>query len=106
MLDAIFGVFSNDLAINLGTANTPIYVKNQGMVCNELSVVAVQQKNERGGKSVLAMGADAKRIVGRTSCSIFAIRPLKDSVIADFEITEAMLRYFIQKVHNRRTLVH
>src|SRR5246127_2835670 len=105
MLDAIFGVFSNDLAIDLGTANTLIYVKNQGIVCNEPSVVAVQQKNERGGKRVLAVGAEAKRMLGRTPGSIIAIRPLKDGVIADFEITEAMLRYFIQKVHNRRTLV-
>jgi rod shape-determining protein MreB len=105
MLDAIFGVFSNDLAIDLGTANTLIYVKNQGIVCNEPSVVAVQQRNERGVKKVLAVGAEAKRMLGRTPGSIVAIRPLKDGVIADFEITEAMLRYFIQKVHNRRTLV-
>jgi rod shape-determining protein MreB len=105
MFDALFGVFSNDLAIDLGTANTLIYVKNQGIVCNEPSVVAVQQKNERGGKRVLAVGAEAKRMLGRTPGSIVAIRPLKDGVIADFEITEAMLRYFIQKVHNRRTLV-
>src|SRR6202008_230442 len=105
MLDAIFGVFSNDLAIDLGTANTLIYVKNQGIVCNEPSVVAVQQRNERGGKKVLAVGAEAKRMLGRTPGSIVAIRPLKDGVIADFEITEAMLRYFIQKIHNRRTLV-
>ncbi|HEU4639115.1 MAG TPA: rod shape-determining protein, partial [Candidatus Binatia bacterium] len=105
MLDALFGVFSNDLAIDLGTANTLIYVKNQGIVCNEPSVVAVQQRNERGGKKVLAVGAEAKRMLGRTPGSIVAIRPLKDGVIADFEITEAMLRYFIHKVHNRRTLV-
>ena len=105
MLDALFGIFSNDLAIDLGTANTLIYVKNQGIVCNEPSVVAVQQKNERGGKRVLAVGSEAKKMLGRTPGSIVAIRPLKDGVIADFEITEAMLRYFIQKVHNRRTLV-
>jgi rod shape-determining protein MreB and related proteins len=105
MFDVLFGVFSNDLAIDLGTANTLIYVKNQGIVCNEPSVVAVQQRNERGGKKVLAVGAEAKRMLGRTPGSIVAIRPLKDGVIADFEITEAMLRYFIQKVHNRRTLV-
>jgi len=102
MFDALFGIFSNDLAIDLGTANTLIYVKNQGIVCNEPSVVAVQQRNERGGKKVLAVGAEAKRMLGRTPGSIVAIRPLKDGVIADFEITEAMLRYFIQKV---RTLV-
>src|ERR671927_533984 len=105
MLDALFGVFSNDLPIDLGTANTLIYVKNQGIVCNEPSVVAVQQKAERGGKRVLAVGAEAKRMLGRTPGSIVAIRPLKDGVIADFEITEAMLRYFIQKIHNRKTLV-
>src|SRR5574338_980513 len=105
MLDALFGVFSNDLAIDLGTANTLIYVKNQGIVCNEPSVVAVQQRNERGGKKVLAVGAEAKRMLGRTPGSIVAIRPLKDGVIADFEITEAMLRYFIQKIHNRKALV-
>src|SRR6266487_446596 len=105
MWGSLIGVFSNDLAIDLGTANTLIYVKNQGIVCNEPSVVAVQQRNERGGKKVLAVGAEAKRMLGRTPGSIVAIRPLKDGVIADFEITEAMLRYFIQKIHNRRTLV-
>jgi rod shape-determining protein MreB len=105
MWGSLVGVFSNDLAIDLGTANTLIYVKNQGIVCNEPSVVAVQQRNERAGKKVLAVGAEAKRMLGRTPGSIVAIRPLKDGVIADFEITEAMLRYFIQKVHNRRTLV-
>jgi rod shape-determining protein MreB len=105
MWGSLIGVFSNDLAIDLGTANTLIYVKNQGIVCNEPSVVAVQQRNERAGKKVLAVGAEAKRMLGRTPGSIVAIRPLKDGVIADFEITEAMLRYFIQKVHNRRTLV-
>src|SRR5688572_4873450 len=105
MWGSLIGVFSNDLAIDLGTANTLIYVKNQGIVCNEPSVVAVQQRNERGGKKVLAVGAEAKRMLGRTPGSIVAIRPLKDGVIADFEITEAMLRYFIHKVHNRRTLV-
>src|SRR6059036_256459 len=105
MFDALFGIFSNDLAIDLGTANTLIYVKNQGIVCNEPSVVAVQQKEDRGGKRVLAVGAEAKKMVGRTPGNIVAIRPLKDGVIADFDITEAMLRYFIQKIHNRKTLV-
>src|SRR6187551_1011548 len=104
ILDSILGIFSNDLAIDLGTANTLIYVKGEGIVCNEPSVVAVQ-KDARGGRRVLAVGAEAKKMVGRTPGSIVAIRPLKDGVIADFEITEAMLRYFIQKVHNRRTLV-
>src|SRR3989441_687479 len=105
VFDSLLGLFSNDLAIDLGTANTLIYVKNEGIVCNEPSVVAVQQRNERGGKKVLAVGAEAKKMLGRTPGSIVAIRPLKDGVIADFEITEQMLRYFIQKVHNRRTLV-
>ncbi len=105
MLDSLFSLFSNDLAIDLGTANTLIYVKNEGIVCNEPSVVAVQHRNERGGKKVLAVGAEAKKMLGRTPGSIVAIRPLKDGVIADFEITEAMLRYFIRKVQNRHTLV-
>src|SRR4026209_242790 len=105
MFDALFGVFSHDLAIDLGTANTLIYVKNQGIVCNEPSVVAVQQRNERGGKKVLAVGAEAKRMLGRTPGSIVAIRPLKDGVIADFEITEAMLRYFIARVHDSKRMV-
>jgi len=103
-LNSLLGLFSNDLAIDLGTANTLIYVKHEGIVSNEPSVVAVQ-KNDRGGKRVLAVGAEAKKMLGRTPGSIVAIRPLKDGVIADFEITEAMLRYFIHKVHNRNTLV-
>ena len=103
-LNSIFGLFSNDLAIDLGTANTLIYVKNEGIVSNEPSVVAVQ-RNERGGKKVLAVGAEAKKMLGRTPGNIEAIRPLRDGVIADFETTEAMLRYFIHKVHNRNTVV-
>ncbi len=104
MLDSFFGLFSNDLAIDLGTANTLVYAKNQGIVCNEPSVVAVQQTNGRAGKKVLAVGAEAKKMVGRTPANIVAIRPLKDGVIADFEITEVVLRYFIHKAHNRRAL--
>ena len=100
----MFRWFSNDLAIDLGTANTLIYVKGQGIVCNEPSVVAVQ-KDSRGGRRVLAIGAEAKKMLGRTPGSIVAIRPLKDGVIADFEITENMLRHFIHKTHNRRFLV-
>src|SRR5713101_7491354 len=100
VLNSLWGMFS----IDLGTANTLIYVKGQGIVCNEPSVVAVQ-KEAKGGRKVLAVGAEAKKMLGRTPGNIVAIRPLKDGVIADFEITEAMLRYFIQKVHNRRTLV-
>jgi rod shape-determining protein MreB len=104
VLNSFWGMFSNDLAIDLGTANTLIYVKGQGIVCNEPSVVAVQ-KEARSGRKVLAVGAEAKKMLGRTPGNIVAIRPLKDGVIADFEITEAMLRYFIQKIHNRKTLV-
>jgi rod shape-determining protein MreB and related proteins len=104
ILDSLLGLFSNDLAIDLGTANTLIYVKGEGIVCNEPSVVAVQ-KEVRGARKVLAVGAAAKKMVGRTPGNIVAIRPLKDGVIADFDITEAMLRYFIQKIHNRKTLV-
>lgn len=104
MLDWFFGLFSNDLAIDLGTANTLIYVKGQGIVLSEPSVVAVQ-KNSSGKSHVLAVGREAKEMLGRTPGSIVAIRPMKDGVIADFEITEAMLRHFIRKVHNRKTLV-
>src|SRR5690242_8793049 len=104
ILDSILGLFSNDLAIDLGTANTLIYVKGEGIVCNEPSVVAVHEES-RGARRVVAVGAEAKKMLGRTPGNIKAIRPLKDGVIADFEITEAMLRYFIQKIHNRRTLV-
>jgi rod shape-determining protein MreB and related proteins len=104
IFDRLLGLFSNDLAIDLGTANTLVYVKGEGIVCNEPSVVAVHQ-NTRGSRRVLAVGSEAKRMLGRTPGNINAIRPLKDGVIADFEITEAMLRYFIQKIHNRKTLV-
>jgi rod shape-determining protein MreB len=103
-IDSLLGRFSNDLAIDLGTANTLIYVKGKGVVANEPSVVAVQ-KDENGVKRVLAVGKEAKQMLGRTPGNIMAIRPLKDGVIADFEVTEAMLRYFIQKVHNRKLLL-
>ena len=105
VFDWLYGLFSNDLAIDLGTANTLIYVKGKGIVSCEPSVVAVQ-KDSRGGRRVLAVGKDAKEMLGRTPGSIVAIRPMKDGVIADFEITEAMLRYFIAKAHNRKTLIH
>jgi len=101
-LDRIFGLFSNDLAIDLGTANTLIYVKGKGIVLNEPSVVAVRKGD---GNKVLAVGEEAKRMLGRTPRDIVATRPMKDGVIADFDITETMLRYFIRKVHNRRSLV-
>ena len=96
--------FSKDLAIDLGTANTLIYVKGEGIVCNEPSVVALR-KDARDGRRILAVGAEAKRMLGRTPGSIVVIRPLKDGVIADFEVAEGMLRHFIQKTHNRRYLV-
>jgi rod shape-determining protein MreB and related proteins len=100
----LFSWLSNDLAIDLGTANTVVYVKGKGIVLREPSVVAVR-KDSRGSR-VLAVGREAKEMLGRTPGNIVAIRPMKDGVIADFEVTEAMLRYFINKVHNRRTLVH
>jgi rod shape-determining protein MreB len=102
--NSIFGWFSDDLAIDLGTANTLIYVKGEGIVCNEPSVVAVQ-KNSSGSRRVLAVGSAAKKMLGRTPGSIVAIRPLRDGVIADFEITGNMLRYFIRKIHPGKTLV-
>jgi rod shape-determining protein MreB and related proteins len=104
MLDWLHTLFSRDLAIDLGTANTLIYIRGVGIVSNEPSVVAVQQ-DARGGKKVLAVGKEAKEMLGRTPGNIMAIRPMKDGVIADFEITAAMLRYFIQTAHNRKTLV-
>ncbi|AUX21643.1 rod shape-determining protein MreB [Sorangium cellulosum] len=104
IFDWLFGLFSNDLAIDLGTATTLIYVKGKGIVSCEPSVVAVQ-RDARGGKKVLAVGREAKEMLGRTPGNIQAVRPLRDGVIADFEITEAMLRFFIARAHNRRTLV-
>ena len=103
MLNWFYSMFSNDLAIDLGTANTKIYVKGRGIVSCEPSVVAVQ-KDARGMR-VLAVGRDAKEMLGKTPGNIIAIRPMKDGVIADFAVTEAMLRYFINRAHNRRTLV-
>jgi rod shape-determining protein MreB and related proteins len=104
LFDPILGLFSNDLAIDLGTANTLVYMKSKGIVLSEPSVVAVR-RDGRGSNKVLAVGREAKMMLGRTPGNIVAIRPMKDGVIADFEITEAMLRHFIRKVHNRRTLV-
>ncbi|MBI2861825.1 MAG: rod shape-determining protein [Chloroflexi bacterium] len=94
-LNALFGLFSHDIGIDLGTANTLVYVRSRGIVINEPSVVAINKYT----KKVLAVGSQAKRMVGRTPAHIIAIRPLKDGVISDFEITERMLRYFIEKVH-------
>ena len=104
MFNGFYKLFSRDLAIDLGTANTLIYIRGMGIVSNEPSVVAVQQE-ARGGKKVLAVGKEAKEMLGRTPGNIVAIRPMKDGVIADFEITAAMLRYFIRAAHNRSTLV-
>ncbi|MEN6375826.1 MAG: rod shape-determining protein [Smithella sp.] len=104
LFDYILGKFSNDLAIDLGTANTLVCVKGKGIVLNEPSVVAVH-KDARGMKKVLAVGNEAKKMLGRTPGNIVAIRPMRDGVIADFDITEAMLKHFILSVHNRKSLV-
>ena len=98
--EGLTGLLGRDMAVDLGTANTLVYVRGRGVVLNEPSVVAVNTQNQQ----VLAVGADAKRMIGRTPAHIQAVRPLKDGVIADFDITEKMLRYFIQKVHTRRFL--
>ena len=105
ILDSLLRVFSTDLAIDLGTANTCVYVKGHGLVLREPSVVAVKRDN-RGNKVVLAVGHDAKRMLGRVPGNIEAIRPMKDGVIADFEVTEAMLRHFISKAHKSNHFVH
>jgi rod shape-determining protein MreB len=96
VFDSLWGLFSSDLAIDLGTANTVVYVKGKGIVSSEPSVVAIQ-RDSRGDKRILAVGREAKEMLGRTPGSIFAIRPMKDGVIADFETTEKMLQYFIKK---------
>lgn len=103
MFNSILSVFSSDLAIDLGTANTLIYVKGKGIVANEPSVVAV--KNHKGSNKIVAIGKEAKHMCGRTPIGITAVRPLQDGVIADFDVTEKMLRFFMQNAHNRKTLV-
>ena len=103
MFSKLLGMFSADMAIDLGTANTLVYVRGRGIVLNEPSVVAI--KEEKGRKIVLAVGNEAKQMLGRTPGNIQAIRPLKDGVIADFDYAEQMIKYFICKVHNRRTFV-
>ena len=103
MLNSLFGLLSADIAIDLGTANTLVYVKGRGVVLNEPSVVAY--KVDKGRKHVQAVGAEAKLMLGKTPGSIEAVRPLRHGVIADFEVTEKMLRYFISKVHEGRTWV-
>src|SRR5277367_4768775 len=105
IIDKFTEYFVNDIAIDLGTANTLVYARGRGIILNEPSVVAVQ-KNYRGLQNrVLAVGKEAKDMLGRTPGSIVAIRPIKDGVIADFEVTQSMLKYFIQKSSERRTLV-
>ncbi len=104
MLDKFIGLFSNDLSIDLGTANTIVIIKGKGIYINEPSVVAI--KREKNGKtSVLAVGLEAKKMVGKTPENITAIRPMKDGVIADFEVTQEMIRHFIKKSHNRNSFI-
>ncbi len=102
MLSRLIGLFSADMGIDLGTANTLVYVKGRGIVLNEPSVVALTTQS--GKRQVLAVGEEAKMMLGRTPGNIQAIRPLRDGVIADFEVAEAMIKHFISKVHNRRSL--
>lgn len=101
LFNSILGMFSNDLAIDLGTANTLVFVRGKGIVCNEPSVVVVRKDDKRP----IAVGADAKKMLGKTPTNITAIRPMKDGVIADFDATGEMLKYFIKKVHNRKSFV-
>ena len=101
MFSRLFGFLSADMAIDLGTANTLVYVKNKGIVLNEPSVVAIAEN--KGKKQVLAVGEEAKKMLGRTPGNIRAIRPLRDGVIADFEVAEEMIKYFIRKVHHRKS---
>ncbi len=104
LLDKLIGVFSNDMAIDLGTANTVVSIRGKGIIINEPSVVAVQ--NDRYGKDkILAVGQEAKQMIGKTPLNIKAVRPMKDGVIADFEMTERMIRYFIEKAHSRRSFI-
>ncbi|MDD2772616.1 MAG: rod shape-determining protein [Elusimicrobiales bacterium] len=102
MLDYLFSLFSNDMGMDLGTANSLIYVKGRGIVLREPSVVAIDRETRR----VLSVGTEAKQMLGRTPANIVAVRPLRNGVIADFEVTQEMIKYFIRKVHNRRNLLH
>ena len=102
MFNYLFSLFSNDMGIDLGTANTLVYVKGQGIVLREPSVVAIDKDTH----TVIAIGVEAKKMLGKTPANIVAVRPLRNGVIADFEVTEQMIRYFIKKVHNRRSLLH
>jgi len=101
VLNKLLGAFSKDLAIDLGTANTLVFVRGRGIVCDEPSVVALDSSTNR----VLAVGVEAKRMLGKTPANIVAVRPMKDGVIADFDVTGEMLKYFIAKVHNRTTFL-
>jgi len=103
-LDKIIGLFSNDMAIDLGTANTIVSVKGKGIIINEPSVVAVQH-DRYGVDKILAVGQEAKQMIGKTPLNIQAVRPMKDGVIADFEMTERMIRYFIEKAHARKSFI-
>ena len=100
-IEKIFGYWSTDMAIDLGTANTLVYLKGQGIVLNEPSVVAII--DDKGKKSVLAVGDEAKTMLGRTPGNITAVRPLRDGVIADFVVTEEMIKHFIKKVHKKKS---
>ncbi|RXJ55450.1 rod shape-determining protein [Candidatus Marinarcus aquaticus] len=103
-LDKVIGLFSNDMAIDLGTANTIVSVKGKGIIINEPSVVAVQH-DRYGVDKILAVGQEAKQMIGKTPLNIQAVRPMKDGVIADFEMTERMIRYFIEKAHSRKSFI-
>jgi rod shape-determining protein MreB len=104
IFDKLIGMFSNDMGIDLGTANTLVLVRDEGIIINEPSVVAIK-KSKYGREEILAVGRDAKEMVGKTPGDIQAIRPMKDGVIADFDITEKMIRYFIEKAHNRKAFI-
>ncbi|MBA2557818.1 MAG: rod shape-determining protein, partial [Chloroflexi bacterium] len=101
MLDAFLGLFSRDIGIDLGTANTLVHVRDRGIVISEPSVVAIDARTRK----VVAIGAEAKRMVGRTPANIIAIRPLRDGVISDFDVTEQMIKYFVHRVHDRVGLI-
>ncbi len=103
-LDKLIGLFSNDMAIDLGTANTIVSVKGKGIIINEPSVVAVQS-DKHGKDRILAVGQEAKQMIGKTPLNIQAVRPMQDGVIADFEMTERMIRYFIEKAHSRKSFI-
>jgi rod shape-determining protein MreB and related proteins len=103
-LDKLIGLFSSDMAIDLGTANTIVSVRGKGIIINEPSVVAVQ-KDKNGRDRILAVGQEAKQMIGKTPLNIQAVRPMQDGVIADFEMTERMIRYFIEKAHSRKSFI-